>query len=168
MTAQNIEIRLAKDRDFDEIYQIWLEGISNSFDESAFKMEQIRKKFASNFFNRKGIFNFWLAVDETEKILGWQSLIRVSNNPFREHAFAESSTYISKSNRLKGVGRLLLKHVMAEAEKSELEYIIGFVALSNEAAKKITSETGWHVIGQMPDSKKGNNKIRKSILIRPV
>jgi L-amino acid N-acyltransferase YncA len=163
-----IKIRLAEDTDFEEIYTIWLEGIHNSFDYTTADMEKVREKFASNFFSRNGIFNFWLAVDENERILGWQSLIPASNHPFRVRTLAESSTYISKLNRFKGVGKCLLEHVMAEAEKSELEYVVGFVALTNEAAQRVTTGTGWHVVGSIPDSKKKKDTIKKLYLIRPV
>lgn len=166
--AQNITIRLAKDADFDAVYSIWLDGIHNSFDSQNIDLEKVKQKFASNFFERKGVFNFWVAVDNDDVVLGWQSLSKCSNNPFKENTYAESSTYISKCNRYKGLGKALLDYVMNIAENSELEYIIGFVAISNEPAKKITEDTGWHIVGQIPDSKKRKSKIIKSFLVRPV
>jgi L-amino acid N-acyltransferase YncA len=164
---ENISIRIATDDDFEAILLIWLEGINNSFDISKSDKEKILEKFRYNFNQRHGIFNFWVAVDSENKIWGWQSLIKTSNNPFRENTFAESSTYISRGNRFKGIGKLLLEFVINEAEKSKLEYIVGFVSLENNAAKKITQETGWIEVGKIPDSKKGNN-IQKSFIIRPV
>jgi phosphinothricin acetyltransferase len=164
----NFIIRLALDNDFEGIYQIWLEGVENSFDTNCFTETELRQKFKDNFQKRKDIFNFWVALDTTNKVLGWQSLIKTSNNPFRENIYAESSTYIAKDNRYKGVGKALLEFVMKEAEKSELEYVIGFVSIENEAAKRITEETGWLVIGEIPPSKKGKNNIIKSFLVRPV
>jgi len=164
----NYLIRLANDDDFEQVYAIWLDGIHNSFDYKSKDMKKIEQKFASIFFQRQGIFNFWIATDENNKILGWQSLIRTSNNPFRENIYAEASTYISKDNRYKGMGKALLDYVMQEAEKSDLEYITCFVSVANEAAKKITEETGWIEIGVIPASKKGENKFVKSFLIRPV
>jgi L-amino acid N-acyltransferase YncA len=165
---ENIKIRLATDNDFEAIFSIWLDGISNSFEYEEIYKENIKAKFTSNFNQRQGIFNFWVAVDAQNKIWGWQSLIKTSNNPFRENTFAESSTYIAKDNRFKGIGKQLLEYVMNEAEDSQLEYVIGFVALGNEAAKEITKQTGWIEIGQIPSSKKRNSEIRKSFLVRPV
>lgn len=167
-TAQNIKIRLAQDEDFEQILSIWFEGIGNSFNIENAHIEIVKEKFTSNFFQRQGIFNFWVAVDKREKILGWQSLIKCFYNPFRQNTYAESSTYIAKSTRFKGLGKLLLDFVMKEAEKSELEYVIGFVALKNEVAKKITMETGWIEVGKIPSSKKYENEFPKSFLIRPV
>ena len=163
-----IEIRLANETDFESIFSIWLDGISNSFEYKEIDKDNIKEKFASNFYQRQGIFNFWVAVDIQNNIRGWQSLIRTSNNPFRQNTYAESSTYISKSNRFKGVGKRLLDYVMLEAEKSDLEYVIGFVSIRNEAAIKITKETGWIVVGKIPLSKNQNDIFEKTLLIRPV
>jgi L-amino acid N-acyltransferase YncA len=164
----NITIRLAQENDFELIYTIWTDGIDNSFETSDLNLSELKKKFYSNFKNRKGIFNFWVACDNENQILGWQSLIRYSYNPFRENTYAESSTYISKVTRKRGVGKLLLEHVLCEAEKSDLEYVIGFVSTENQAALKTTKETGWIEVGIIPDSKKKKNKFRKTILVRPV
>jgi len=165
---ENTQIRLATDNDFEDIFSIWLDGINTSFDKELIEENTLKEKFSLNYSSRQGIFNFWVAVDNQNNVLGWQSLIKTSNNPFRENTFAESSTYISNENRYKGVGKLLLDFVMKEAEKSPLEYVIGFVSIHNEAAKKITQETGWVEVGQMPPSKSNNSNILKSFLVRPV
>ncbi|MEE1944040.1 GNAT family N-acetyltransferase [Pedobacter sp. KR3-3] len=165
---ETISIRLALDEDFETIYAIWLEGIENSFDKKAADEQAVRQKFRSNFQERQGIFNYWVAVDVNRDILGWQSLIRYSNNPFRQNTYAESSTYIAKQTRTKGVGKLLLEYMLKEAEKSELEYVIGFVSLTNVAARKITEETGWIEVGIIPPPKKGDYIFPKSFLVRPV
>lgn len=170
MKAENktIQIRLAIQNDFETIFSIWLDGISNSFEYKEADKDNLKEKFTSNFNQRQGIFNFWVAVDTKNNIWGWQSLIKTSNNPFRQNTYAESSTYISKNNRFKGIGKLLLDYVMQEAEKSNLEYVIGFVSINNEAARKITKETGWIEVGQIPGSKKRNDTFAKTFLIRPV
>ncbi len=165
---KTIQIRLAKDMDFEAIFSIWLEGLHNSFETSQMDLQKINAKFSANFFQRQGIFNFWVAEDRSGNILGWQSLIKTSNNPFRENSYAESSTYISKENRGHGVGKLLLDFVMKKAEKSELEYVFGFVTTTNEAGRKITKDTGWVEVGQIPVSKKGDSGFPKTFLVRPV
>lgn len=165
---ETINIRLALEEDFETIYAIWLEGIENSFDRKAADEQAVRQKFRSNFQERQGIFNYWVAVGARQDILGWQSLIRYSNNPFRQNTYAESSTYIAKQARASGVGKLLLEHMLREAEKSELEYVVGFVSLTNAAARKITEETGWIEVGVVPASKKGDYIFCKSFIMRPV
>lgn len=168
LESKTIQIRLATDNDFEIIFSIWLDGINNSFEYNESDKDNLKAKFASNFNQRQGIFNFWVAVDTENNIFGWQSLIKTSNNPFRQNTYAESSTYISKNNRFKGVGKMLLDYVIKEAETSDLEYIIGIVSITNEAARKITKETGWVEVGQIPASKKRKDTYEKTLLVRPV
>ncbi|MBX3255395.1 MAG: hypothetical protein KF862_14735 [Chitinophagaceae bacterium] len=94
-----------------------MEGIENSFDAEQFNKKELKQKFKENFQDRKGIFNFWVAIDADSNILGWQSLIKVSTHPFKENTYAESSTYITKNTRFKGLRKMLLDYVMKEAEK---------------------------------------------------
>lgn len=164
---EKIHIRLAADDDFETILSIWLNGINAMVDERS-NQESFKAKFSANFFQRNGIFNFWVAVDEDDIIYGWQSLIKIFYHPFRQDTYAESSTYIAKNHRFNGIGKKLLEFVLKEAEESSLEYVIGFVSLANEAARKITKETGWIEIGQLPDLRTKQRNILKSILIRPV
>jgi len=167
MANDKILIRLANDADFDAIFLIWLDGIENSFDKNTFDEAVLKEKFNLNFNNREGIFNFWVAILGNE-IIGWQSLIKTSYNPFRENTYAESSTYIKRNCRFKGLGQLLIAYVMKEAENSQLEYVIGFISVSNLAARKITKETGWVEVGEVPPSLKGSNNYPKILLMKPV
>jgi len=162
-----INIRLANDEDFATIYEIWLDGIENSFNPNSIDGETLHQRFKRNFQARQGIFNYWI-VEADRRLLGWQSLIKSAHNPFREDNWAESSTYIAKDNRVKGIGEALIKHAIREAEKSQLEYIVGYVAVDNIGARKITQRNGWIEVGEIPPSKKYKNGKRKLLLIRPV
>ena len=71
-----INIRTAYDDDYESILNIWLQGIENSFDFTVLDISIAKKSFAKLFNKRKGIFNYWVAVDETNDIVGWQSLIK--------------------------------------------------------------------------------------------
>lgn len=158
---------LAAESDFEAIYQIWLEGIDNSFDKNAVAPDILWERFLANFNFRSGIFNYWVA-ELNGRILGWQSLVRGSYNPFRMGTTAESSTYIAKSCRLKGMGEALIAHVMAEAEIRQLEYVFAFVAVENVPARKITRNTGWIEVGEMPSPLKNKNAMPKLFMVRPV
>ncbi len=161
-----IQIKLATDSDFEIIFSIWLDGISNSFEHNDADIDNLKEKFYTNFRQRHGIFNFWVATDKENIILGWQSLLKALTHPFKEHSFAESSTYIAKYNRFEGIGKQLLSYVIEEAKKSELEYILGFVSIDNEPARQICKETGWTEVGILPQSKKSNSYKKKLILVR--
>ena len=144
------------------------EGISNSFDISTMDTNLVIANFKSNFYSRQGTFNFWVAVDNTDNVIGWQSLIKCFDHPFKENIYAESSTYVAKHNRFKGLGELLLNHVILEAKKNNIEYLVGFVATNNAAAKKITKATGWIEVGIIPTSSENKSNLTKSFLIRPL
>lgn len=165
----NISIREATETEFLEIERIWMSGIRNSFDVSNEEIvNRARIKFRANFFARTRTYNFWVAIGEDNKILGWQALLPVSNNPFREKLLAESSTYIAPDQQGNGIGKKLLEHAIAEAAKSNIEYLLGFVSQSNTAAKQITHETGWITLGELPAHQTQNEKFKKLVLIRPV
>lgn len=168
-SVPGITIRLSADSDFERIFDIWLEGIDNSFDLSRFREEEIRQKFQANFREREGIFNFWVAEDEERQIVGWQSLVKFSNNPFRQTTYAESSTYIAKGTRLKGLGKTLLDHAVKQAEQSSLEYIIAFIAEKNAAARKMAQDVGWMEIGAIPAQLQPQERMHNKIfLVRQV
>lgn len=159
-------IRLAEDDDFEEIFSIWMDGVSASFDTSKIDSISLQDKFYQNFKSRNKIFNYWVWVDETNNILGWQSLSKVTVNPLKDEYFAESSTYVRKEARHLGIGKNLLDYVMKEAETSQLQYVIGFVAKTNEATRKATRETGFIELGELPDNSK-TNFIKKLFIVRP-
>jgi L-amino acid N-acyltransferase YncA len=163
--TETINIRLATDNDLEAILKIWLDGIDKSFDISTVDMDLVIEKFKINFSNRFGSFNFWVAVDSSDSVIGWQSLIKCFDHPLKENIYAESSTYIAVETRIKGIGELLLNHAIKEAGKSGINFLVGFVATNNTAAKKITRATGWVEIGLMPA---GNTSLAKHFLIRAI
>lgn len=163
-----MEIRLAQDQDFEDIFEIWLSGIGSSFNVSSINIEFVKEKFKLNFLKRKDIFNYWVAVDTAQKILGWQSLNKMTVNPLKEDLFAESSTYIHKDARKMGIGELLVAHAMKEAEKSNLQFVTALINDTNEAVRKIATDTGWTIVGEMPSSPKQDNKFKKLFIVRPV
>ncbi len=161
-------IRLATDNDFDQIFDIWIEGIASSFDTASFNVQDLKTKFQTNFLKRGGIFNYWVATEEEDKILGWVSLNKTTVNPLKENFYAECSTYINTKARKVGLGELLVDYVMKEAKESQLHYVIGFIGSTNEAIRKIAADTGWIEIGELPPSSKIENKHPKVFMVRPL
>ena len=62
-------IRLANNQDFEEIFDIWQKGLSASFDIKQIDISEIKTAFKENFLLRKGIFNYWIAVNEFNQII---------------------------------------------------------------------------------------------------
>ena len=165
--STEFSIRLACNQDFEEIFEIWQKGLSASFDITQIDLAEVKIVFLENFLLRKGIFNYWIAVNEFKQIIGWQSLNKCTVNPIKTNQFAESSTYVRHEARHLGVGYALLDYVIKEAEKDrDLKYITAYVAKSNIAIRKITNELGWLEIGDLPDLV--GNEIQKLFIVRPV
>lgn len=152
----NIAIRLAIDDDFESIYQIWMEGIGSSFDIQDKKDDALKDKFKSVFLNRKGIFNYWVAVNIKGDVLGWQSLNKSTVNPIKENHLAESSTYITTSARNSGIGELLLGHVIKLAKETEIRYIIGEIRDTNTLSRAMVAKLGFTEIGKFPENSKSD------------
>ena len=162
----DVIIRLATDDDLNRIFEIWLQGTGDVF--TGDDLKNAKRKFESNFYCRNGIFNFWVAEDKSGVIQGWQSLLPCSNNPLRHNKMAESSTYLSEEFKFKGIGKLLLHTAISEAEKSDLEYIIGYVSENNSASLKLTQEAGWNRLGLLPASQKTKGSPNKFIMVKVV
>ena len=162
-----VSIRLANDNDFEQIFEIWLSGIQNSFDTTDIEHNLLKEKFKRNFSQRQGIFNYWVAIID-DKIIGWQSLSKMTNNPLKDNIYAEYRLYVHKSNRKSSLGRFLVNHIFLEAKKSKLEFLVAYISYSNEAIRQLSLKTGWHEIGIIPQSLKSNNKFSKLITIKPV
>jgi L-amino acid N-acyltransferase YncA len=165
---QNISVRLANDSDFEQIFEIWTSGIQNSFDTSSVDIKDVKEKFLSIFMLRQGIFNYWVALDEFDKIVGWQSFSKTTQNPLKDWQYAESSTYVHKDYRKLGIADLLVDTAMDEAEKSQLQYVIAYVSLTNDIIRKMAIAKGWTEVGVLPSSKKSDNKFPKLFIVRPV
>lgn len=168
MTQNNFTIRLANDDDFEQIFNIWIEGISSSFDTTSISENELKEKFKSNFFKRVGIFNFWVSVSENNEIAGWQSLNKCTVNPLKENHFAESSTYVKKEFRKFGVGEMLLSYVVETAYTSSIQYIIAYVTSVNTATRTIGKKIGFVEIGQLPKSNKASFALDKIFIVKPV
>ena len=165
---QEFQIRLASEDDFEDIFSIWLSGIENSFDTSSVDIPNLKTKFHKNFIKRSGIFNYWVAIDKEQKILGWQSLNKTTVNPLKEDFYAESSTYIHVDARKLGLGDFLIDFVMKEAERSQLLYVTALVTITNAIIRKIAANKGWIEMGEFPPSTKADNKYPKLFIVRPV
>jgi L-amino acid N-acyltransferase YncA len=156
-----MEIRLALEEDYDEIFEIYWENIKQIFpinipDKAAFKM-----KFETYFRMRRGIFNYWVAIVENS-ILGWHSLNPISHNPLKAEWRAETSIYVKNNFKNQNIGSELLKYVLRIAKKHpHLYLIIGWVSKTNESSVKMLKKAEAVFLSEIEGSKKikTDNKI---------
>ncbi|KAF9583711.1 hypothetical protein BGW38_008790 [Lunasporangiospora selenospora] len=65
---------------------------------------------------------------------------------------AEYSVYIHHEHRRRGLGRMLLKELLAEAKKREFRAIIGSISEGNEASLRLADEFGFRVVGTFKEN----------------
>jgi L-amino acid N-acyltransferase YncA len=144
--------------DFEDMYQIWEEGIAAAFSNptltSQKKQAFYRQFFYSRLQQQDNNFKIW-GYFEDDILVGWQSMLPCQASPIVWDKFAESSTYVRRGKRTKGVGRALLIHAIYEARHhSELAYIMGFVSSGNPHMEKLVQEVGFQKIGPLYKSLK--------------
>ena len=88
----------------------------------------------------------YVAVSETGDITGWTALTPVSGRCVYARV-AEVSNYVAADYRGKRVGDTLLKHLIAESEKSGYWILRDGIFNENNASMKLHQTNGFRVIG---------------------
>ncbi|WP_299798064.1 GNAT family N-acetyltransferase [uncultured Maribacter sp.] len=88
----------------------------------------------------------FVAISTTE-IMGWLALSPVSNRCVYG-GVAEISVYISKNSRGKGLGKLLLEHVITASEKEGIWTLQSGIFPTNHSSIKVHETTGFRMIGK--------------------
>jgi phosphinothricin acetyltransferase len=79
-------------------------------------------------------------------ILGWVALSSVSSRCVYG-GVAEISVYVSRDSRGKGIGKLLLEHVISESEKAGIWTLQSGIFPTNIASIKVHETVGFRRIG---------------------
>jgi len=153
-------IRFIEQKDFEQFYQIWKEGLgislSPGFD------YKLGDSFYQDFFeksieNQNRNFRIWGYFEESE-LLGWQSLLSCQSSPILYNSFAQSSTYIREIGRKKGLAAQLLTAAINYArQESELSYILAYIGNEHLSAQKIAAIFSFTRIGALPTTKNHKN-----------
>ena len=85
-------------------------------------------------------------AEKNDEILGWVALSPVSSRCVYG-GVAEISVYISATSRGKGLGKLLLEHVIDTSEKEGIWTLQSGVFPTNHGSIKIHKSTGFRMIG---------------------
>lgn len=135
-----VSIRKMSATDWNSVADIYKEGIATgvaTFEttvptfESWDKAHMISCRFVAESFNI---------------ILGWVALSPVSSRCVYG-GVAEVSVYISKSSRGKGIGKLLLKHLIDTSEQEGIWTLQSGVFPTNHGSIKIHEAVGFRMIG---------------------
>jgi L-amino acid N-acyltransferase YncA len=127
--------------DWQQVRSIYLEGIATgnaTFETNAPQWEhwnQTHRQFAR------------LVVRDGETILGWAALSPVSARAVYA-GVAEVSLYVSAGQRGKGIGRLLLTHLIEESEKKGIWTLQAGIFPENMASIVLHQKCGFREVGR--------------------
>jgi len=134
-------VRNMKPSDWEAVARIYLEGITTGF---------------ATFETTSPTYEKWdkahtkecrLVAESDGEILGWAALSPVSSRCVYG-GVGEVSVYISDKSRGKGVGKLLMRHLIDESEKAGFWTIQAGIFPENTASIKLHEKMGFRYIGK--------------------
>jgi L-amino acid N-acyltransferase YncA len=150
----NFVIRDATLADLDQLYQIWLDGLSQSLGTSELPPGDHRSHFERLVREQDKNFRIFVADGGEAGILGYQGLAPFRANPVTRHLMAESSTYIRPDSSKANVGRDLVFHALRHADASDIQFIVAYVAITNERILIGAQRAGFQLVGYLPKNNK--------------
>ena len=105
-----------------------------------------------------------LVLRDGDVVLGWAALSPVS----RRHVYrgiAETTVYITESQRGKGLGRVLLEALVAESEKNEIWTLQASIFPENTASLALHLRCGFREVGRRERIAQLNGVWRDTLLL---
>ncbi|WP_420321259.1 GNAT family N-acetyltransferase [Flagellimonas sp.] len=136
-----MRIREMNATDWGQVSQIYQEGIATGFA----TFEQQTPSYQE--WNRAHLENCRLVAEENGKIMGWAALSPVSSRCVYG-GVGEVSVYVGKNSRGKGVGKLLLEHLITESEKAGFWTLQSGIFPENEGSVQLHKKVGFRFIGK--------------------
>lgn len=139
----------AKDQDYEEILSIWREANTQMLDGLSESSASFTKTFSRNFNQRNEIFDYWVLKTNDDDIVGFGSLIRASNNPFRADLCAEASIYVTSDKIGLGYGVRLSSHIVEWAKQSTLQFLTTYIEPTNRSSLRLAKKFGFHEVANI-------------------
>jgi len=134
-------IRTMEASDWEEVSRIYLEGIATglaTFETQAPTYQDWDKAHSEK---------CRLLAENDGEIMGWAALSPVSSRCVYG-GVGEVSVYVSNKSRGKGVGLLLMTHLIKESEKAGFWTIQSGIFPENTSSIKLHKKTGFRYIGK--------------------
>ena len=147
-------IREATLDDVDQIYGIWREGLKQSLGTADLPSTDNRGHFERLVREQDHNFKIFVADSGDKGILGFQGLAPFRANPITRHLMAESSTYIRPDSMKANVGRDLAFHALRHADGSEIQFVVAYIAITNERTLIAAQRAGFQLVGYLPKNTK--------------
>ena len=146
MESSSVEIRKAVEEDLNAILEIYNEAILNTT--GLFEYTIFSKEYIIEWFNRKKSHNLPVIVASQEKtILGFGSYGSFRDRPAYKYT-VESTVYIEKNSRRKGIGSLLLSSLVKHALSQNLHVIVASIESSNIASLKLHKRIAFEQVAE--------------------
>ncbi|WP_108245323.1 GNAT family N-acetyltransferase [Muricauda brasiliensis] len=135
-------VRTMKPSDWKKVSNVYLEGIATGF--ATFETKAPSYEQWDNAHTTECRL---VAEDDNGSLMGWAALSPVSSRCVYG-GVAEVSVYISEKSRGKGVGKLLMQHLIDESEKAGYWTIQSGIFPENTPSIKLHEKVGFRYIGK--------------------
>lgn len=143
-------IRPATIADLDTVYSIWEEGLKVSLGRDLPAELDKREYFSKQIREQDEDFKTFVVHSDEGKVVAWSSLVPFRANPVTRTSMAELSTYVGAASTHQNVARDLLLHTLRFADQSSLQYVVAYIAVTNERTIQIAQRGGFTVVGVIP------------------
>ena len=141
-----IRIRPARREDCPEILMIYNDAVLTTTATYDYEPRSLEHRQAWFDDHRKTGLPIFVAVNDTDQIIGWSALNRYHDR--KGYRFtSENSIYIAANYRGQGVGKLLLVPLIEAAKKIHLRVIIAAIDGENTASIKLHARFGFEHVG---------------------
>ncbi len=134
-------VRNMEPSDWEDVSKIYLEGIATGFATFEAKVPSYEQ------WDKAHTEHCRLVAEKDGEIMGWAALSPVSSRCVYG-GVGEVSVYISNKSRGKGVGKLLMEHLIKESEKAGFWTIQSGIFPENIGSIKLHEKTGFRYIGK--------------------
>lgn len=153
-----MEIRPLTEKDYPDLKRIYLEGIATG--NATFETEAPSwEKWDQN----HTLHSRFIAV-ENNLVLGWAALSPVSGRCVYA-GVAEVSVYIGSNNKGKGLGKMLLMHLIKSSEENQIWTLQAGVFPENEASLNLHLKHGFRILGKREKIGKMKDTWRDTVLL---
>lgn len=141
-----LTVRPATEQDVDSIARIYNEAVLSTV--STFDTEPRTLEAQAEFLHHHDSRHPVLVAELDRNVVGWGSLSRWSERNAYDRT-AEVSVYIDEHWRGKGIGRRLLRELMAAGSRAGLHTLLARIADGNETSLRLHYGAGFHDVGVM-------------------
>lgn len=148
-------VRLSDAEAIAEIYNYYVKETTVTFETEEIDKEEMKKRITET-------VNYgypFIVYEEEGKVTGY-AYVRKWRERISYNNTLETSIYVDKDKKTKGIGRNLYKSLIEQCRKSGVHVLIGVLANTNTASKMLHKNTGFEKTGYF---KEAANKFGKFI-----